>query len=113
MPEYKGMTSSVEIEHVYNCADESILETAAVSVAPVQRGPEQLVLFVVLKQGYNIEPEKLRTLLSKEIQRNLNPLFKVSFVKVMPEFPRTTSNKVPRRVLRDQIKQEAAPRSHL
>ncbi|GAB2229378.1 hypothetical protein Droror1_Dr00023517 [Drosera rotundifolia] len=106
-------TSSVEIEHVCNRADESILETAAVSVAPVQGGPEQLVLFVVLKQGYNIEPEKLRTLLSKAIQRNLNPLFKVSFVKVMPEFPRTASNKVLRRALRDQIKQEAAPRSRL
>ncbi|KAL9273165.1 putative CoA ligase CCL12 [Drosera capensis] len=104
-------TSSVEIEHVCNRADESILETAAVSIAPVQGGPEQLVLFVVLKQGYNLESEKLRTLLSKAIQRNLNPLFKVSFVKILPEFPRTASNKVLRRVLRDQIKQEAAPRS--
>ena len=58
-------------------ADECIMETAAVSVAPVNGGPEQMVIFVVLKKGFNIEPEKLKSLFSRTIQSNLNPLFKV------------------------------------
>ncbi|GAB4856125.1 Probable CoA ligase ccl12 [Ancistrocladus abbreviatus] len=106
-------TSSVEIERVCNLADESILETAAVSVAPMQGGPEMLVIFVVLKPGFNHEPEKLKLLFSKAIQHNLNPLFKVSFVKIAPEFPRTASNKLLRRVLRDQVKRELSVRSKI
>lgn len=70
-------TSSVEIERVCDQADESILETAAISVAPAGGGPEVLVIFVVLKKGYNCQPDKLRLIFSKAIQRNLNPLFKV------------------------------------
>lgn len=70
-------TSSVEIERVCDRADECILETAALSVAPANGGPEQLVIFVVLKKGYNSNAETLKTKFSKAIQRNLNPLFKV------------------------------------
>lgn len=70
-------TSSVEIERVCDRADESISETAAISVAPENGGPEQLVIFVVLKKGFNAEPGKLKTIFSRAIQSNLNPLFKV------------------------------------
>ena len=70
-------TSSVEIERVCDRADESVLESAAVSVAPANGGPEHLVIFVVLKNGYKSEAEKLRIKFSKAIQTNLNPLFKV------------------------------------
>lgn len=70
-------TSSVEIERVCDQADRSILETAAVSVAPPDGGPEQLVIFVVLKKGYHHQPEKLKMVLSRSVQSNLNPLFKV------------------------------------
>ncbi|GMN67967.1 hypothetical protein TIFTF001_037049 [Ficus carica] len=105
-------TSSVEIERACDRTDESVLETAAVSVAPVNGGPEQLVIFVVLKKGYNSDAEYLRTKFSKVIQSNLNPLFKVSFVKIVPEFPRTASNKLLRRVLRDQMKHELSVRSY-
>lgn len=71
-------TSSIEIERVCDGADDSILETAAVSVAPINGGPEQLVLYVVLKSGCNsAEAEHLKMKFSKAIQRNLNPLFKV------------------------------------
>ncbi|CAI0543646.1 unnamed protein product [Linum tenue] len=99
-------TSSVEIERVCDRADEGILETAAVSVAPPGGGPEVLVIFVVLKNGFNGESDKLRVKLSKAIQTNLNPLFKVGHVKIVAEFPRTASNKLLRRVLRDQIRRE-------
>ncbi|XP_062076636.1 probable CoA ligase CCL12 [Humulus lupulus] len=106
-------TSSIEIERVCNRADESVMETAAVSVAPVNGGPEQLVMFVVLKSGHNNEAEKLKKKFSKAIQSNLNPLFKVSFVKIVQEFPRTASNKLLRRVLRDQMKHELLVRSKI
>ncbi|GFZ18245.1 acyl-activating enzyme 18 [Actinidia rufa] len=99
-------TSSVEIERVCDRADESVMETAAVSVAPVSGGPEQLAIFVVLKKGFHHERDKLKMLFSRAIQSSLNPLFKVSFVKIVPEFPRTASNKLLRRVLRDQLKHE-------
>ncbi|KAJ4830623.1 putative acyl-activating enzyme 18, peroxisomal [Turnera subulata] len=106
-------TSSIEIERVCDRADESIMETAAVSVSPVNGGPELLAIFVVLKKGFTGEPDKLKTKFSKTIQSNLNPLFKVSFVKIVPEFPRTASNKLLRRVLRDQIKHELSVRSKI
>lgn len=70
-------TSAIEIERVCDRADESILETAAVSVSPVGGGPEVLVIFAVLKKGFTSQPDKLKTIFSKAIQRNLNPLFKV------------------------------------
>ncbi|CAJ2677435.1 unnamed protein product [Trifolium pratense] len=106
-------TSSVEIERVCDRADECILETAAISVAPANRGPEQLVIFVVLKNGYNSDAETLKKKFSKAIQTNLNPLFKVSIVKIVPVFPRTASNKILRRVLRDQMKHELSVHSRL
>lgn len=71
-------TSSVEIERVCDQSDESIIsETAAISVSPVNGGPELLVIFVVLKNGCESEAETLKMKFSKAIQRNLNPLFKV------------------------------------
>lgn len=106
-------TSSVEIERVCDQADESILETAAVTIAPVNGGPELLVLFVVLKKGCHCEPDELKIKFSRAIQQNLNPLFKVSLVKIVPEFPRTASNKLLRRVLRDQVKLELSARSRI
>ncbi|KAL8159494.1 hypothetical protein V2J09_001031 [Rumex salicifolius] len=106
-------TSSIEIERVCDQADESIVETAAVSVSPIGGGPEMLIIFVVLKPGSTREPEKLKTLFTKAIRRDLNPLFKVSLVKIVDEFPRTASNKVLRRVMRDQIRQQLSSRSLL
>ncbi|MED6158043.1 putative CoA ligase ccl12 [Stylosanthes scabra] len=106
-------TSSIEIERVCDRADKCISETAAVSVAPPSGGPEQLAIFVVLKKGYISNAETLKLKFSKTIQSNLNPLFKVSHVKVVAEFPRTASNKILRRVLRDQMKQELSVKSRL
>ncbi|KAL4591323.1 hypothetical protein LXL04_004281 [Taraxacum kok-saghyz] len=106
-------TSSIEIERVCDHADVSIMETAAVSASPAIGGPELLALFVVLKKGFSGEPENLKMIFTKAIQKNLNPLFKVSFVKIVPEFPRTASNKLMRRVLRDQLKEELHIRSKI
>jgi len=51
--------------------------TAAVGVATANGGPEQLVIFVVLKEGYNSSAETLKMKFTKAIQSNLNPLLKV------------------------------------
>uniref|UniRef100_A0A1D1Z1X9 4-coumarate--CoA ligase n=1 Tax=Anthurium amnicola TaxID=1678845 RepID=A0A1D1Z1X9_9ARAE len=100
-------TSSVEIERVCNKADSNVLETAAVSIKTGTRGPEQLVILVVMKDSSSdCDINVLRTKFQKAIQENLNPLFKVRLVKVVAEFPRTASNKLLRRVLRDQMQQE-------
>ncbi|KAL6195033.1 hypothetical protein ACLB2K_030655 [Fragaria x ananassa] len=106
-------TSSVEIERVCDRSDESVLETAAVSVAPANGGPEQLVIFVVLNKGFETKADELKMKFSRAIHSNLNPLFKVSFVKIVAEFPRTASNKLLRRVLRDQMKHELSVRSRM
>ncbi|KAJ1701100.1 hypothetical protein LUZ63_000879 [Rhynchospora breviuscula] len=102
-------TSSVEIERVCNRADDNVLETAAITVKSRTGGPEQLVILAVLKdKSVKQDIDVLKRKFQKAIQTNLNPLFKVSFVKVVPEFPRTASNKLLRRVLRDQLKQQTA-----
>ncbi|KAL6203825.1 hypothetical protein ACLB2K_027524 [Fragaria x ananassa] len=106
-------TSSIEIERVCDRSDESVLETAAVSVAPENGGPEQLVIYVVLKKGFETKADELKMKFSRAIHSNLNPLFKVSFVKIVAEFPRTASNKLLRRVLRDQMKHELSVQSRM
>ncbi|KQK12602.1 probable acyl-activating enzyme 18, peroxisomal isoform X1 [Brachypodium distachyon] len=107
-------TSSVEIERVCNRADEGLLETAAVSIKPTGGGPEQLAILAVLKdRSASCDAHLLKSKFQRAIQKNLNPLFKVSYVKVVPEFPRTASNKLLRRVLRDQLKLELVNRSKL
>ncbi|XP_068647401.1 probable CoA ligase CCL12 [Aristolochia californica] len=108
-------TSSIEIERICDTVDENVMETAAIAIKPGTDGPEQLYIFVVLKQRSNCEreAEQLRRKFSKAIKINLNPLFKVSFVKVVAELPRTASNKLLRRFLRDQIKQELCVQSRL
>ncbi|KAH0733705.1 hypothetical protein KY285_009412 [Solanum tuberosum] len=106
-------TSSIEIERVCDGADESVLETAAVSAAPPNGGPEQLAIFVVVKEGMNISPDTLKKRFSRAIQSNLNPLFKVRWVKIVGMLPRTASNKLLRRVLREQWRQHVQIQSKL
>ncbi|KAL0462432.1 UNVERIFIED_CONTAM: putative acyl-activating enzyme 17, peroxisomal [Sesamum latifolium] len=99
--------SSVEIERICNSVDASVLETAAVGVPPAGGGPERLVIAIVLKN-----PDKPITDLSNlsasfnsALQKKLNPLFKVSEIVPLPSLPRTATNKVMRRVLRQQFSQ--------
>ncbi|XP_074312098.1 putative CoA ligase CCL12 [Silene latifolia] len=104
-------TSSIEIERVCDQADEGVVETAAIGVTPPDGGPEMLIIYVVLKDAASSDPEKLRVLFSKAIQRSLNPLFKVSLVKCVSELPRNASNKLLRRVLRDEMKKQLSMHS--
>uniref|UniRef100_A0A0D9W0C5 4-coumarate--CoA ligase n=1 Tax=Leersia perrieri TaxID=77586 RepID=A0A0D9W0C5_9ORYZ len=107
-------TSSVEIERICNRADENLLETGAVSVKPAGGGPEQLAILAVLKdRSAPCDANVLKSKFQRAIQKNLNPLFKVSYAKIVPEFPRTASNKLLRRVLRDQLNKELSNHSKL
>ncbi|XP_074317099.1 putative acyl-activating enzyme 17, peroxisomal isoform X2 [Silene latifolia] len=99
--------SSVEIERLCNGADSNILETAAVGVPPTEGGPEQLVIAVVFKDASAPKPDlnQLKMSFNFALQKQLNPLFKVSSVVPMTSLPRTATNKVMRRVLRQQFTQ--------
>lgn len=104
--------SAVEIEQVCNKAHDSIQETAAIAVQPPGGGPEQLVIAAVLKPGYKMSSKELRKTFSSHVMSNLNPLFKVRAVAVFPEFPRTASNKLLRRVLRLECAKILYPPRH-
>lgn len=97
--------SSVEIERICNAVDKNILETAAVGVPPVAGGPEQLVVAVVFRDpnGLFHDLDHIRMAFNTAIQKQLNPLFKVSKVTPVTSLPRTATNKVMRRVLRQQF----------
>ncbi|CAM9241710.1 unnamed protein product, partial [Ectocarpus fasciculatus] len=92
--------SSIEIERVCNTTT-GVHETAAVALSPPGGGPSFLVLFVVLKSGYE-ETATLRGELQFSIKSLLNPLFHVKDLVVVDSLPRTASNKIMRRILRDQ-----------
>ncbi|KAL3903694.1 MAG: hypothetical protein SGILL_010351 [Bacillariaceae sp.] len=94
---------SVEIERACNLVD-TVQETAAIGVSGPQGGPCKLVVYVVLEKGVHassIDKAILRTTMQKSIKTHLNPLFGISDVVLVESLPRTASNKVMRRLLRD------------
>ena len=95
--------SSVEIERVCNLVEE-IKETAAIGVAGPHGGPCKLVIYAVLvsDDARSADPVCLKTAMQKQIKVKLNPLFGISDVIITDNLPRTASNKVMRRLLRDE-----------
>lgn len=63
------------------------------SVSPIEGGPEQLVILVVLRNGYKRSSQELKVKFSKAIQSNLNPLFKVALYANLIFFPVFFANK--------------------
>ena len=96
-------TSSAEIEHAVNVLDD-VYESAAIAIEPKGGGPSLLVIYVV-PQNQSVDKDALHKEIQKQIRAHLNPLFKVSDIVLTEKFPRTASNKVMRRSLRDQYKQ--------
>ena len=79
--------SSVEIERICNAVDSSVLETAAIGVPPADGGPERLVIAVVFKDPENsttADLNQLRISFNSAVQKNLNPLFRVSCCVIFP-----------------------------
>lgn len=81
-------------------------------------GPEQLVLFLVLKEpqqqqgvGSDVAQGRLLAACQEAIRHRLNPLFKVHGLVLRAALPRNASNKLLRRVLRDELL--ARPRARM
>ena len=94
--------SSAEIEEALNTLGE-IEETAAVAVPPQGGGPSQLVIYAVLTESKPVPPKhEIHAALQAVLSQRLNPLFRIHDVIIVDALPRTASNKVIRRLLRQQ-----------
>lgn len=97
-----------------------VVEVAAVGVPAPGGGPELLHLFVVPagagaaaaaqggRSGGAPGAAELLAAAQGAVKAQLNPLFKVHRLVVVESLPRTASNKVMRRLLRDQAMAAAA-----
>lgn len=92
--------SSAEIESALRPVPD-VLETAAIAIAP-GGGPSQLVIYAVLKANAAVTRDELLTKMQAAIKTDLNPLFKIHELVFIDAMPRTASNKVMRRTLRDR-----------
>ena len=93
--------SSAEIERASTVT--GVRECAAVAVSPPGGGPSQLVIFVVRSSDRKETLDDLHAAIQNRIRTQLNPLFKVHSVLEIEKLPRTASNKVMRRLLRERV----------
>jgi acetyl-CoA synthetase len=93
--------SSLELERVVD-HHPAVSESAAVAVQPGGEGAEHLVLFAV--PSTEVDREELLTELRRAIATDLNPLFKIHDLVIVESLPRTASNKLMRRTLRDRYR---------
>lgn len=97
--------SSVQIEELLSQAN-GVREVAAIAVPPFGGGPSLLVIYVVMQAGIPFVSDQLQQEMQQLIRRQLNPLFKIHAVTEIEQLPRTASNKVMRRKLRDLFQGE-------
>jgi acetyl-CoA synthetase len=98
--------SSAEIERAVSGVS-GVAETAAIAVTPKDGGPSQLVIYTVISPDAGANRFELRIAMQRAITRGLNPLFKVHDVVIVDALPRTASNKVMRRVLRNDYESDS------
>ncbi len=102
--------SSLELERIINRVP-GVRESAAVACS-LAGGPDQLVVFLVLVPSTEATAEsQWLARLNQAIREELNPLFKASQLSIVAELPRTASNKILRRTLRDQWQKAGAAKS--
>ncbi len=93
--------SSLEIEQAVE-THPAVREAAAVGIQRGGEGAELLVLFVVVEPDHaDGDDPALKDMLYRTLARELNPLFKVADLVRCEALPRTASNKLMRRALRD------------
>ncbi|HSY60873.1 MAG TPA: AMP-binding protein [Cytophaga sp.] len=92
--------SSIEIETIVN-KHPFVFESAAIATQDKNGGPEKLILFIHSNKIID-DASALQNELQKMLQKELNPLFKISSVCFKENFPRTASNKLMRKELRKE-----------
>jgi acetyl-CoA synthetase len=90
--------SAVQLEEVVSSL-EYIQELAAIAISPTGGGPSELVLYIVSNTRKPLDEIKKEA--QQLIRSKVNPLFKVTTILHIDKLPRTASNKVMRRKLRD------------
>jgi acetyl-CoA synthetase len=96
--------SSIEIETVVN-KHTSVFESVAIAAQDKNGGPEKLILFIHANNPIQDVPA-FQNEVQKMIQKELNPLFKISEIRFKENFPRTASNKLMRKELRKALLNE-------
>ncbi len=99
--------SSVEIERAL-AAVGWVVETAAIAVDPPGGGPSELVVYVVATPEAPASAEDRRAALQQAVRQTLNPLFRIKEVIVTEMLPRTATNKVMRRRLRELYRERSS-----
>jgi acetyl-CoA synthetase len=92
--------SSAEIETVLRSAP-GVLEVATVAVSP-GGGPSSLVIYAVRSEQHDGSREDVLENMQEIIRREMNPLFKIHDLVIVESLPKTGSNKIARKFLRDQ-----------
>lgn len=91
---------SAELERAMS-NHKAVSEVAAVGIQS-KVGQTALIAFVVLKSSRgNMNKDNLKTEMQLLIRDRLNPLFKISDLVIVDSIPKTASNKIMRRILRD------------
>jgi acetyl-CoA synthetase len=92
--------SSAEIETVLRSAS-GVFEVAAVAVSQ-GGGPSALVVYAVCSEQHQGNRDGVLQNMQQIIRREMNPLFKIHDLVFVESLPKTGSNKVARKFLRDQ-----------
>lgn len=93
--------SSQQIEEILS-EEPFITELAAISIPPLDGGPEQLIIYACSSKKLNIKEVLFN--MQQCLKKKLNPLFKIQNIVFINKLPRTASNKIMRRVLRNRYK---------
>ncbi|MGV6845219.1 MAG: AMP-binding protein [Lutibacter sp.] len=96
--------SSTQIEAVINQLN-FVQECAAIAVSPKGGGPSLLIVYFVENKNDKTSEDQFSAV-KKIIRNQLNPLFKLTDLVKIDVLPRTASNKVMRRKLRDLYEQK-------
>ncbi len=94
--------SSAEIERAIK-GIAGITETAAIAVNLAHHGPSSLVIYAATTGSF--DKNEVKKHMQSKINQHLNPLFKIFDVVFKTELPKTASNKIMRRILRDEYQQ--------
>lgn len=95
--------SAAEIERAL-AGIPDIVEVAAIAITPTTHGPSQLIIYASTNK--KLDKNVIIKEMQSRINHQLNPLFKIHEVILINELPKTASNKIMRRVLRNQYSQQ-------